>query len=302
MSLLKEIKTTLSNEEDKNKQKMSILVIIFLILIFIISVALAIYAWGKYQSTIKGNATAQVAKWSFKLVDENTETSDVIDFALTRTDNYQNVVKEKLAPGTFGEFQIGIDARGTETILEYIINVNLENKPTNLKFYSDSEKTQEIEVQNNQFILQGFMDLEDVKEIKTITIYWDWPYRTGSNNNEIAENDRIDTEDVGKTMTMKVSVTGTQSPEMIVFSVEGITYYAEKGMTWGEWVEEPKYNVGGYYWNGLNELINDSIETGDSVYGQINDKGTNSRVTKEHKIFEYNYTHGGLGNSGGSND
>lgn len=198
-----------NNERNQNNQKKQIkskssvgstLLIIFLIVVIMVTSSIGLYAWAKYTSSINGNATAQVAKWSFKLVDGVTETSDVIEFEFTRTDGYEHVAEGRLAPGTFGEFEIGIDARGTETVLEYVIEVELENKPTYLKFYKDEDKTEEIKVADDKFEVKGFMSLEDVKEIKTETIYWDWPYENG--------DDVTDTNDAGKLVTMQVSVTG----------------------------------------------------------------------------------------------
>lgn len=135
-----QMNTNQQREKTSKKSAWSNLLIIFLIAVIMVTSSIGIFAWAKYQTAINGSATAQVAKWSFKLVDGITETSDVIDFAFTRTDGYEHVEEGKLAPGTFGEFEIGIDARGTETILEYVIDVELENKPTNLKLYSDSAK------------------------------------------------------------------------------------------------------------------------------------------------------------------
>ena len=210
--------------EKNQKSILTNLVILLLILIILILSVVGVYAWAKYQAVVNGTTTAQVAKWSFKLVDGITETSDIIDFAFTRTDGYGKVAAGKLAPGTYGQFEIGLDARGTETILEYEINVALENKPRNLKLYSNSTKTEEIEVLSGKFTIDGFMSLEDVKNIKTVTIFWDWPYETGSISDDV-----IDTEDAGKDVTMQVSVTGTEVLEQsnkIEFTVDGTTYYA----------------------------------------------------------------------------
>lgn len=210
--------TNKAQKEKTNKTlSMYNFVIVLLILIITISSCIGIFAWAKYTSATDGTATAQVAKWSFKLVDGVTETTDVIDFAITRTDGYGKVVEGLLAPGTFGEFQIGIDARGTETILEYTIDVELENKPTYLKFYKDAEKTQEISVIDNKLTLDGYMSLEDVKEIRTETIYWDWPYENG--------DDVTDTNDSGKLVTMQVSVTGYEVLEPLLDQSEWEFYY-----------------------------------------------------------------------------
>lgn len=266
-----------NNQHKQKTSKTSVwsdLLIIMLIAIIMVTSSIGIFAWAKYTTAINGSATAQVVKWSFKLVDGITETSDVIDFAFTRTDGYEHVEEGKLAPGTFGEFQIGFDARGTETILEYIIDVALENKPTNLKLYSDSARTQEITVTNNTFSIEGFMSLEDMKEIKTVTVYWDWPYETGTGN-EVVENDAIDTEDATKTMLMEISVTGT------------------------EVIEEPQYladlvQVGDYVnydanSNGTKTFESSDCLTGTSISGTISTAETfNSNAPAQWKVLKIN--------------
>ena len=192
-----------------NKKVLNI-IIVTLIILLCATVAIDLIATAKYQTTVGGTATASVAKWSFKVLDGIEETTDVIDFAITRTDSNTNVPNNKLAPGTHGQFEIGIDASGTETMLKYTIDVTLENAPRNIKFYSDSEKTQELTIDNNVFTEIGYMTIDEVDEIKTETIYWDWPYETGENETEIGTNDIEDTEDAGKEVTMQISVTGTQ--------------------------------------------------------------------------------------------
>ena len=134
-----------NNQQKQIKSKSSVgstLLIIFLIVVIMVTSSIGLYAWAKYTSSISGNATAQVAKWSFKLVDGVTETSDVIEFAFTRTDGYEHVAEGRLAPGTFGKFEIGIDAKGTETLLEYIIDVErvwFTQNPNRLGYQTQAE-------------------------------------------------------------------------------------------------------------------------------------------------------------------
>ncbi len=208
----------MSNKQGKNscvKTKKNSNIVLYIIAILLIMVTAAsstigLYSWAKYKTAINGETTAQVAKWNFKLIDGVPETSDIIDFKVTRTDTNTTVSADRVAPGTYGQFEIGMDARGTETILNYVIDIELTNKPTNMKFYSNSEKTKEISVTNDKMTIKGFMSLEDVKEIKTETIYWDWPYTTGESNTEIVGNDKKDTQDAGKTVKMAITVTGTE--------------------------------------------------------------------------------------------
>ncbi len=252
-----------NNEHNKNNQQKQIkskssvgstLLIIFLIAVIMVTSSIGLYAWAKYTSSISGNATAQVAKWSFKLVDGVTETSDVIEFAFTRTDGYEHVAEGRLAPGTFGEFEIGIDARGTETILEYVIDVELENKPTYLKFYKDEDKTQEISVADGKFSVKGFMSLEDVKEIRTEKIYWEWLYENG--------DDVTDTSDAGKLVTMQVSVTGYEVLEQSAEEEETLVTLADV-VEVGDYVN---YDASS---NGVKTFTSSDCLAGSSISGTI---------------------------------
>ena len=191
-------------ENTKQKHTGSNILIIMLILIILASTGIGLYSWAKYQTTVEGTATGETAKWSFNVKDGNTETSD-IDFPMTRTDNNDSVVEGKLAPGTYGELKLEIDASGTETALTYVIEATMENRPANLKFYSDAERTQELAVVSNKFSKGGYMQLNEVGE-RTETIYWEWPFQTGTS----AKNDELDTEASGKTMSMQISVKGEQ--------------------------------------------------------------------------------------------
>ena len=198
-------------EKKKSHIGFNVLVVL-LILIILASLGAGLYAWAKYQTSIEGTATGETAKWSFK-VDGNTTTEE-IDFAITRTDNNTSVTEGKLAPGTHGEFNVEIDATGTETMVEYSIVVALTNKPTNLNFYYDEAKTKLISVnKEDKFCVRGFMDLDEVNTVRTEKIYWDWKYETGLTEEGIAAFDEIDTKDAGKEVKMDIAVTGEQTME-----------------------------------------------------------------------------------------
>jgi len=191
-------------ENTKQKHTGSNILIIMLILIILASTGIGLYSWAKYQSTIEGTATGETAKWSFNVLNNGTSIQDV-NLPLSRTDNNTSVAEGKIAPGTYGELEIEIDAIGTETALTYIIEATMENKPANLKFYSDAERTQELAVVSNKFLKGGYMQLNEVGK-RTETIYWEWPFQTGT----AAKNDELDTEANGKTMSMQISVKGEQ--------------------------------------------------------------------------------------------
>ena len=95
-------------------------------------------------------------------------------------------------------------------MLTYDTTMTFTNKPTNLKFYADSNRTQELIVENETYLaLNGFMSLEDNKK-RNIPIYWEWQLETGNTEEEKEENDIIDTSFIGKTMSMQIATTGTQ--------------------------------------------------------------------------------------------
>ena len=44
--------------------------------------------------------------------------------------------------------------------------------------------------------------------------------------------------------------------KIVEFSVDGVVYQAEEGMTWGEWVDS-KYNVDNFYFNDMGYISGD---------------------------------------------
>ncbi|MBE5806627.1 MAG: hypothetical protein E7313_08010 [Clostridiales bacterium] len=208
------------------------ILIVVLILVTIASVCAGLFAWAKYQSTITGTATGETAKWSFDVSNKGTSIQN-IDFPISRTDNNTSVAEGKIAPGTYGELELVINATGTETALMYTIEGRLDNLPTNIKFYSDEERTLDLTVLDNVFSKSGYMKLNEVGQI-TETIYWEWPFEIitcpkitdekltslGIDKTEysalitakkfVQANDMIDTAESDKQVSMSVSVTGKQ--------------------------------------------------------------------------------------------
>ncbi len=198
-----------NNSNNKNIKKINK----YIIIIFIITAIALISTYGiaRYKTSLNGNGTASIAKWSFKVKSSGSETLDIPDFSKTRTDGNNKVASNKIAPGTSGEFQIEIDARENETALTYDIDVKFKDKPQNLRFYIDEERTSELELKDNAMQVSGFLSLDDIQNIVTRKVYWDWKYETGNTTEEIEKNDIIDSEDMGKNFGMEISVTGTQA-------------------------------------------------------------------------------------------
>lgn len=198
-------------ETNEKVKKNGVLRAIIILLSIVLIVALAAFAYAKYVTMQNGSAQAQIAKWSFDYkILNSAQTAEISNLASTRTDNNGEVNSNTIAPGTSGQFILEIDATGTETLLTYETKMTLTNKPKNLKFYLDSNKTQELVAENETYLaLNGFIDLNDNKK-RDISIYWDWPIETGSSPSEIEDNDEIDTTFIGKTMSMQIATTGSQ--------------------------------------------------------------------------------------------
>lgn len=190
----------------KKNKKIVLITIVAIIAIIMSFIGGQVYA--KYMSKITGSGTADIASWSFK-VNEKDEKMQTI--SLNSTINNNTLVNNKIAPGTEGNFQIKIDATGAEVGIDYkIIFENEKNKPTNLIFEYENQKYNSIaELQKD---LIGTINADEKEKIKTLNINWKWPYETGKNQNEINQNDVIDTNEAKNigNYTFDVIITGTQ--------------------------------------------------------------------------------------------
>ena len=85
------------------------------------------------------------------------------------------------------------------------------------------------------------------------------------------------------------TVANNESVNLISFTIDGTTYQAEEGMTWGEWVDSQ-------YSNGLFNIYNGTYVKSNSGYYISNSNG-NERVVQGNLITDsgiYNYTSGGV--------
>ena len=54
-------------------------------------------------------------------------------------------------------------------LLKYEIDISFTNKPTNLKFYADSNRTQELVLENDTYLaLNGFLQTDDDGALKLL--------------------------------------------------------------------------------------------------------------------------------------
>ena len=269
-----------SNKNKKNNLLFMLLVIVLISLILCIS-SFGIATWARYRSVTGSNVEAQIAKWSFKV---NGEEEQFADIDLADTIDFTHVTTDKIAPGTYGSFDLDIDGRGSEVSLDYYIDMVVANKPTNMKFYLDSNYSQPIEIAvGNKMFLEGDLLLSENPMQEIRTIYWKWEYRTstmpstavlnayssvipgletliseydsatGAAQEEIVMkiNDKIDTQEAGGQVIVNVKVKGVQiSPN---FSLKRVQVTSSK---------DDIYETG--------DTVNFSMEFTENVYGDNN--------------------------------
>ena len=190
---------------NKNSKSKKIILIAILLLITIMLGIIGGITYAKYYTKIDGKGNAEIARWSFKA---NNETKTIADIKLNNTYNENKLEKYTIAPGTRGQFDIVIDTTGADVAIDYEIKFdNEKNKPTNLEF--TYENTTSNTLKGLESVLVGRIGVKE-ERTKTLTIYWNWDYETGTNDNEIADNDVLDTNDAGKDYTFDITITGTQ--------------------------------------------------------------------------------------------
>lgn len=180
------------------KAMLSILVFAAIVLLVV-----GIFAFSKYVTNVSGTGTATVAKWSFKV---NGSTSTISNVSLVDTTLGGMVAEGKIAPGTDGGFSAELDASGSEVSMDYIVEIsNIQNKPTNLKFYSDSNFTTELTEAGGKISVEGSIDLVNIDEKVNIPIYWKWAYETVGGD----EADTLDATTAAE-MTFDIIITAVQ--------------------------------------------------------------------------------------------
>ncbi|MBE5805569.1 MAG: hypothetical protein E7313_02470 [Clostridiales bacterium] len=213
--------------ENNKKSTGKTVLVVLLLIITIVSIVLATYAWAKYTTTIEGNSTGVVAKWNV-----SGNVANEIKWSKT----YNHVVAEKLAPGTSGVIPVTFGINDTEVDVKYTISiVSAPNKPTNLHFYEATydgttyTKGNPLTVTPTAGATTGVITDTiahgAATEDKTATkyIYWEWPYTTGNDANEIAANDAIDTNEANVALTTDEDRTMTVAIKIDAVQVEPTT-------------------------------------------------------------------------------
>ena len=274
----------MKTKEEKKKSNLGFMLLVILLISVILCISsFGIATWARYRSVTGSNVEAQIAKWSFKV---NGEEEQFADINLADTIAFTNVEKTTIAPGTYGSFDLEIDASGSEVSLDYYIKINLTSKPTNLKLYSDSLFQNELEVINNKIELEDEILLADIDIPVVKTIYWKWDYRTNTMPSEtvlntyLGEIDGLQTlineyNEVGKTAEQKQEIaakindkidTHEQCGDVVLeVSVRGVQKHPSGFELKGAYITNSKsvsYDIG--------DTIGITVEYSDNVYADEN--------------------------------
>ena len=203
------------------KNRKILILSIALIGMFLLNIGTFAYYMKVVNGTIKGNAGA----FTFDVL-HNNKTFKNID--LYETMENPSLTSKYIIPGDSGKFDLLVDATGTSTGVEYEIDFVGTNIPTNMKFYLDENKTEEIKL---SYGLIGYIKNTDETKNKLYTIYWDWPYDSGENNYK-----DIDFQD--KEMTLYVTAIGKQSNGYAMMMNGDITEHPNRTSTAGMWKDE----------------------------------------------------------------
>ena len=139
---------------------------------------------AKYVTTANATGTVTVAKWSVKLgSSETTTTTPTTAIALVNTiEANDDVVADKVAPGTKGSFSLYYDTSGTE--VDHSITITLSKAGAmyeGIKFYkTESDRN----AGTNALDLSNAVSLDPINVLVnsspvftgSVSIYWAWDF------------------------------------------------------------------------------------------------------------------------------
>ncbi len=148
--------------------------------VFIVVGAVA-STYAIYKMSNDGTADLDVAKWNIKVLASSKEMKEntIIPLSnITWTNPLGNVAEGKIAPGSYTTFNILVDASGTETSVDYKVEIG---DLSSLPFI--------VEVGNTTVPSEGTIDFSEeenaMKLTIPITIIWDGTVNDSNSKNTI---------------------------------------------------------------------------------------------------------------------
>ncbi len=132
-----------------------------------------------FTSTKDASDDITVAKWSFEVNDKDI-AKEAFDFTLTPDAKTGKVADGLIAPGVGGSFTLVFE-NASEVDAQYTYTFTASQKPTNLKFYTDSGYATEITENEGKYTVttDNHIHYESSQNSETVTVYWKWDYADG---------------------------------------------------------------------------------------------------------------------------
>lgn len=166
----------------RNKTTVIITIALILALIALILVA---SSYAKYISSGAGSDTARVAKWSFKVGNNDIVATDTFEFDLfktitdtegtTETDVVSANSDKVIAPGTSGSFELVLENK-SEVSAKYGIEYTIENTESIPVQFSVNGGETWTDSLTNVIANDADTKLAANNGSKTITVQWRWAY------------------------------------------------------------------------------------------------------------------------------
>mgnify|MGYP004465894479 CR=1 FL=1 len=154
-----------------SKEKKSIIAGLALI---VAAAGISAGTYAYYQSIIDGRASGTITPWSFTV----NEKGDAQEFIATMGD---------LKPGVSGQIELNMSAAASGLGVDAVISFNSANNiPANMKFYTDSGYTSELDLSKDTItraINAGKTD--------SVTIYYNWPKGSAEKGPKTASTAKI---------------------------------------------------------------------------------------------------------------
>ena len=186
-----------------NRKVNTIIILAFLFTLVLVGS----YSYSKYRSDITGAASAEVAKWNITVngcnivepdpsnttcfestTDPSNGTVTILkNFSVTEfsynSNNNPNVVDNKIAPGSSGQFVLRIKPNDTEVSFKYTITSSIIDSDSSLKYYvkgpNDSTR---IEMPATGYVGYVYYNANHLNYEEVVTFYVDW--ENDEDNNE----------------------------------------------------------------------------------------------------------------------
>ena len=209
-----------------NRKVKILIVLAFLFLVVLIGS----YSYSKYRSDVTGAVSADVAKWNItvngcNIVDPDTTNSacfaskvneddtvtilrnfNISEFTYSNSD-LNNVERDKIAPGSSGEFVLRIKPNDTEVSIKYTINSRIVDSDFALKYYvkGPGDNTR-IEMPQSGYVGYINYDASNTNYEEVITFYVDWLNDESANEKDT----QIGTKSIDPKLEIPVEITFEQ--------------------------------------------------------------------------------------------